>query len=242
MTTQTDKTTNVLVTKLFKECDKAATALHAKTKDLAECLFAQMDVKAIANGESDYRSEETRVVNWAKDTIKAAKYVPKHERNIWLNVRQHLLVMMEPDLDIEIEKKGKTSKEAITYKKASECATARDMSAAAKQVREHLGLTDGRGANAPKPKSDATKVTEQVAEWCKTATGRKYLKAALRASGFEMVEITAGTKAQPKVPAKAPREETPKPRDFDENLAKLRADNEKARKADSAAYTHSMQH
>lgn len=149
------KTFKIRLVAAVKAADKAADSAFQACRKVAEVLNEQRKPGV------EWALEYKRLFDMAKKTVETAKIELKQERNLWLYVGQHLQILANGDMPIEI----KTNKGAKLVE-AGDLKTARDVAQAAKQIREATGLADGRAnnsrgtkkTNAPEPVKKAAEV------------------------------------------------------------------------------------
>ena len=132
----------------------ADTSLGTATSKLAKVadILAQY-----RDGESNVADNATRLFNMAMDIVKGSGITLKQERNVRMMLRQSLLIALEPEHKVEFDDKRKG---VTTIKAASDCNTARERAEAAKQIRQSVGLSDGRATNGTGPRQSKAKVDE----------------------------------------------------------------------------------
>jgi hypothetical protein len=141
----------MLNAKLFASRVRAAIktddSLSEKCRQLAEMIAAEH------NPLAPPKTEFERLKTLATDALKPAKIPASRARdNVMSRTYQYMLAYMFPTEIIEIaEGKGKNS--AVT-KKAEDCmGSTREIQKAATQIKENLGISDGRASNGKKPKA-----------------------------------------------------------------------------------------
>lgn len=110
------------------------------------------------------------------------------ERNARLYIAASLWIAMVPEMEIETGHQGKGDKKSRTLKPAAQCKTAREITAAAKQIRDAEGASDGRANNAKKAKAPEVgfltrQVTKALEEHSPEIAG---IIGALRAHGYKV--------------------------------------------------------
>ena len=114
------------------------------------------------NPKAEQSEEYTRLVKLGKKVVSDGAVALKHEADVWKYIGNHLLILMEPEFPVELTKKG-----GNVLIPANELKTVRDSKAAAKQIREAIGLSDGRanarGKKAPKVDKKAGKAVDMLA-------------------------------------------------------------------------------
>ena len=172
-----------------------AAAMQSADKAMGSAFSACRDVAALLNEsrnpDASDKDEYGRLMKLAKDAPREAKILLMHERNILQFIAQHLLTMLQPEILIEKEKK----KNGRILVPARECKTKREVQSAAKQIREAIGLADGRANNARAPKAtkaekaapkapSATVILESIPAMLSNTRNRQHLFKLIRAAGY----------------------------------------------------------
>jgi hypothetical protein len=162
----------------------------AQASAMENCAKAAQIIFSDFNAENDEKLEYARLSELVGATLRQCKVALKHERNILQFIRQELLLLIAPDQLVETE----TKKGGKILKPARECKTAREKAAAAKTVRESIGLSDGRKNNAkgkrkvaPAVKAapvTATHILEAIPNMLASARNRGALFKVLKEHGY----------------------------------------------------------
>ena len=175
--------------------DTAISSAFEKCRVAADLIFADFNTGA------NMAEEIERLVKLAKGLVATEGAVLKDDRNTWLHIRQHLLILADSEVMVEV--KPATDKQSAIFKPAKHCKTAREVAAAAKTIREANGLADKRANNAPKakeaaPAAPAAPATPNMkalldiimSDPAEFETLERYLKA----KGFSLVPISVRAK------------------------------------------------
>lgn len=146
----------------FKKADKAAASAFALMANAASLAAEDFDA---TKGEKE---EYPRISKLVRDALKAEKVALKHERTLFEYFNANLLVAMVPGQLIT----EKTTKGEIIMRADELKPTVRNIKAAAKQIREAVGLSDKRKSNgAPRTKkapSTVANISESIRNLAKT--------------------------------------------------------------------------
>lgn len=194
MTTQIN--TNLLV-KAIQTADRAAGSALAAARKVAVILVADHDPR------EDFTFERNRLLAIAKAAVGEAKLKLKHDRNVWLYIGQQLIVQMAPTAVVEIKAPSSDGKQGAVTKTAEDCTSSREVQKAVKQIREQVGMSDGRSTNAPSTQSSHEKLAKQVAGLVREdAPFLQMLRKELANVGYSVTLQRTGTRAPAKQAAK----------------------------------------
>ena len=186
---------------LLKSAARASATFQGKARAVA--IYMAKDYTLEGDDLKQLGADHKTMMAEAKKLAKASKITT--DRNTWLAIGNYLYAAMAPTQAVEFDK-GKGSTKTTTFKPASECTTARQAAAAAKQIREVHNLSDGRVGNTGGAVITTAEHVSKVEAICDTdsATFKAVLKM-IRARGYTV------TKAKAKVrKVKAPAMVMPK--------------------------------
>lgn len=177
------------------------TADAANVAAFQKCKAAADEILSRRNDGEPAADAYKRLMALAKSTV-LAEGGTVHGKNTWSDIAAWLLIGLEPKAEIETERKGADEKATVTIKPANECRTAREVKAAAKQIREQTGLADARATNAPAKKEAAPEPTrasfwDEAVVVLKDKTTRERLFDLLRASGYVVTAAKKAARATP---------------------------------------------
>ena len=168
------------ITRIVREIDmderranKAMMSKHAHCVELADVILSHAKKPTSKlKGAAYYEKESARLIEYAKGIVAKDGY-KQHDKNIWSAVKNLVLRGLAPDVEIEIiagkDSKGnpKTAKTAIKDIPV----TSKSLATQASQVKQALGLVNGRTNNGRKTKRGANqKVTTKGAPQKASAT------------------------------------------------------------------------
>lgn len=138
----------------IRNADKGAESAFKACGTAAEILVEDFDATKTE------KVEFPRLMKLAKDAVKAEKLALKHERTVWEYVSANLLVQMAPGVLVKMP-----AKTGEVLKRADEIQpTVRNIKSAAKQIRDSVGLSDGRKGNAKKRGNKKPSAVQDVGE------------------------------------------------------------------------------
>jgi hypothetical protein len=187
-----------------------ASADKAESTAFAACRTAAQTIFERVNKDAPAKEEHARLMSEAF-ALAAKEGLVINNRNTRQHIGQHLLICFDSDAMIEV---AKTKTETVA-KPAAQCKTAREVAAAAKQIRENLGMSDGRKGNAPrqsvKPVSTTPSLWALVEAALREKANREKLFAVIRAAGYEIAPAKAEKMPAPKVTRSKPKATQTKP-------------------------------
>ena len=167
-------------------------ANRASTTAFNACRKAAGVLVEEQNTAEKHADEYKRLMKLAKDTVAENSIALVHPADVYKYIGQNLLTMMLPTMEIEIQK----GKEKLLIP-AEDLSTAREVREASKQIREAVGLTDGRANNRGKktaaPKTDkkpsvVTDVLGSLPAMLKSAKTRAAIFKLIEAEGFKITK------------------------------------------------------
>jgi hypothetical protein len=178
-------------------------SLSASCAEMAATLFTQLDKAA------DPASEFKRLQVVAVTTLRGMKIDP--DKNVMRRAYEYLLVLMAPDMPIEVAP-GKGDNGPVLTPAKQMTGTTRALQEAAKQIRCAIGVSDGRAGNKQPAKPTGAIDEAALAALVKAdvAAGVAALTRVLARYGYGVEKIRKTAKPRPApraakaVPAPAP--------------------------------------
>jgi hypothetical protein len=140
-----------------KRAQKAMGEKHSHCVELSKVILshAKKPTKKLS-GKAYVEKETERLIEYAKGIVAKDGY-KQHDKNIWSAIRNLIHRALAPDVEIEIPA-GKDDKGNIIMKKTplkDIPVTSKSLATQATQVKQALGMTNGRTSNGRKAKRGA---------------------------------------------------------------------------------------